>query len=180
MKIDSPEATDIHDIRPDLRLRIRMLEDHLERLNAEFADRAEKLEKERKSRIDQAKTVLSNYRRLLDLENLVTEHVQADLAAKGETRKPTTEEIQSVASKMPIPEARAPLAEFFVTQLRERGPKSKEELRSLAEAAGYFQKGEGGRSTHATLVNIVRNRTVIDQGDGTYRAPAEKKEDLFW
>ena len=51
--------------------------------------------------------------------------------------------------------------------LAERGAKSKDELRDLAQAAGYFPEGEGGRSLHATLVNIVRSGRAIEQ-DGVY------------
>lgn len=77
--------------------------------------------------------------------------------------------------KIPMPTAQPSLADFFINQLIHAGAMSKDELRLAAEAAGYFEPGGGGRSTHATLENIKRSGRVIFGDDGKYTVNTMEK-----
>lgn len=65
-----------------------------------------------------------------------------------------------------------PLADFFARLIHERSPRTKDELRQAALAAGYFADGESaGRATHTTLYNIAKSGRIRDLGDGKYGEP---------
>lgn len=67
-----------------------------------------------------------------------------------------------------------PIADFFVEVIKER-PRTKDELRELAQAKGYFAESDSpGRAVHLTLVNMVRAGRIREREDGKYRE-AEKK-----
>jgi hypothetical protein len=59
------------------------------------------------------------------------------------------------------------LAEFFVRLARAEGPRTKDEFRESAAAAGYIVDK---RITHATVINIERSGRLELQPDGRYRA----------
>ena len=68
-------------------------------------------------------------------------------------------------------QGRLPLAEFITQSLADRGPMKRDELRSLAEAAGYFSEGQSaGRAINTTLINLNRAKRIIERADGTYKA----------
>lgn len=66
------------------------------------------------------------------------------------------------------PDTALPLAEFLIEALRTR-PRTKEELREMAEQAGYFSDTDfPGRSIHATLTNLQRSSRVRVGRDEKY------------
>jgi hypothetical protein len=60
------------------------------------------------------------------------------------------------------------LPEFIFQNLR-TGPRSKDDLRWIANRAGY---DVDGRSIHATLVNLLRSGKAVEISDGQYAARA--------
>ncbi|GKQ49946.1 hypothetical protein [Bradyrhizobium sp. Ce-3] len=84
------------------------------------------------------------------------------------------------ADSAPAASAPAPamsLDDFFVATVEKLGAASKNNLRDEAAHAGYFPQGEGGRATHATLMNIVRSGR-IRQVDSDVYAPALKAHEF--
>jgi hypothetical protein len=70
-----------------------------------------------------------------------------------------------------FPAPTIPLAMFFVETLRKMGPMTKDELRRAAVKEGYFEDDDdGGRSTHASLLNSERGNRVKRLEDGRYEA----------
>jgi hypothetical protein len=73
-----------------------------------------------------------------------------------------------VPTKRGPPEA--PLSEFLVQSMLTSGLKTKEDLRWMAEQAGYEVDG---RSIHATLVNLIKSAKAVEIGPGQYGARAQ-------
>jgi hypothetical protein len=71
----------------------------------------------------------------------------------------------ATASKKPIA-PKLPIGDYFLRELQS-GPKSKDELRDAAAAAGYVSGGENpGRSTHAILLNLIKAHRIMVGPDG--------------
>jgi hypothetical protein len=104
-----------------------------------------------RAKVEELKLAAVGYARLLEIE-------EARLRGEG-----------GVSAAADIV-AKPPLADFLCTALAERGAKSKDQFRELAQAAGYFAEGEGGRAIHATLVNLVRSGRVHEV-DGAFAVP---------
>jgi hypothetical protein len=67
-----------------------------------------------------------------------------------------------------------------VTQLKEKGPLTKDQLRLAAMFAGYFVDGDsGGRATHATLSNIYRSGRIGTTEGGKYFAMQAEEKPLL-
>jgi hypothetical protein len=147
-KHDAP----FRDIRADLLTRIARLDEMSNRAQTRFIEKQEKEAAEHKRVMDGFKSALANYRQLLELEESFAEANVLDVENKV---GPMPEEV-----KIQMPVARPALADFFCEKLKHLGPLTKSELRGLAQQAGYFNGDEGGRQTHATLVNIKRNGRV--------------------
>jgi hypothetical protein len=60
-----------------------------------------------------------------------------------------------------------PLAEFLIENMAASGLKSKDEMRRMAEQAGY---DVDGRSIHATLVNLIKSGRAVEIGPGQFGA----------
>lgn len=73
-----------------------------------------------------------------------------------------------------VASVRLPLAEFFLTALHANGPLSKEDLRTQAERASYFDGDSGGRATHTTLLNLCRAGRIKELSGGVYVFPTLK------
>jgi hypothetical protein len=67
-------------------------------------------------------------------------------------------------TKKPVPGD--PLSEFMMQCLR-TGMRTKDDLRWMAEQAGY---DVDGRSIHATLVNLIKRNEATEIGDGQFAA----------
>jgi hypothetical protein len=57
----------------------------------------------------------------------------------------------------------------FIFQSLHKGPLTKDDLRWMANRAGY---DVDGRSIHATLVNLLRSGRAVEVSDGQYAARA--------
>lgn len=67
-----------------------------------------------------------------------------------------------------------PVSDFFVEVIKER-PRTKDELRELAQAKGYFAESDSpGRAVHLTLVNMVRAGRIREKENGKYREAAKE------
>ena len=145
---DSPK---LRDIREDLRARVLLIEKDIESETAIFNRQQKELVDAFRTKIEDAKIALAGYRRLLDLEN---RRVHDMTGQPEQPEQPAT--------------AKAPLVDFLCAAMADRGAKSKDELRDLAQAAGYFGPGDGGRAIHATMVNLVRGGRVRELSDGKF------------
>ena len=171
MSADSNHDFDLKDIRAGLRERITLFEEMMSDEQAEFAAEQEKLVTAHKQKIDNYKVTIANYKRMLEIEEGFAKHIEAK--AKVGPKQPNT---AGTEAKMLIPQALVPLGDFFCAELAQRGNMTKEGLRQLAFDAGYFPTSEGGRATHATLVNLIRAQRVVAVKDGFYAAPEREKE----
>jgi hypothetical protein len=165
---------ELRDICADIRARVTMLEDVMRKEEERFQKEQEKAATEHKERMDGFKDALRGYRNMLVLEEAFA---KLKMSSTTEDRIGPMPEV-----KIPLPVQRAPLAEFFIAQIKEKGPRSKEELRQAAQAAGYFENDGGGRATHVTLANITRSRrltlTLTANGDGVkYMLLLNQKEE---
>lgn len=150
----------LRDIRADLEARITAIEGVMERTKAKFETEQEKLIAEHKKLMENFKHTLANYRHMLTMEEAFATMGNSDENKVGPV--PNEVEIQ-------MPMRKISLADFFFSKLEQFGGLSKEKLRSLAHQASYFRPGEnGGRQTHATLFNMVRNGRIRFQEDGNY------------
>jgi hypothetical protein len=64
-----------------------------------------------------------------------------------------------------------PLGEFLKTKVHAHGPMDKDELRSEADIAGYFDDATNGRTFHTTLMNFVKHGKITQLPDGRYAYP---------
>ena len=138
----------MRDIRTDLRERTASL-------NGRYAD--EMVEYERK-------------RAMLDTEHFeIIEAIKRERAAieqllSIENTRPESNPLPVQANML------IPLMDFLIAKVCAFGPISKDRLRAEADAAGYFDEGNG-RAFHTTLLNIVRGGKIIQQADGQYLVP---------
>ena len=72
-----------------------------------------------------------------------------------------------------------PLGEFLTTKVHAHGPMDKDELRSEADLAGYFDDVTNGRTFHTTLMNFVKHGKIVQLPDGKYAYPARTPPTLF-
>jgi hypothetical protein len=106
------------------------------------------------------KHTIADYRHMLTVEEAFATISKSDENKIG----PIPDEVE-----MQMPMRQMSLADFFHSKLEQFGELSKEKLRSLAHQASYFRPGEnGGRQTHVTLFNMVRNGRIRFQKDGNY------------
>lgn len=156
----------LRDISEDLDARIEALGKVIEREQAEFSKRQEEAAAEHRKKVDGLKRALVNYQQMRDIERFILQRTIEDQKDVGPT--------QDVQIEIPTP--RLPLAEFFISELRQRGDMSKEELREAAHAARYFSEGDsGGRATHATLENIKRSNRILLTEGGKYTVNTMEK-----
>jgi hypothetical protein len=150
----------LRDIRADLEARITAIGEVMERTKAKFEADQEKLVAEHKKLMDNFKHTLANYRHMLTMEEAFANMSKSDENKIGPV--PNQVEIQ-------MPMRQMSLADFFFSKVEQFGGLSKEKLRALAHQASYFRPGEnGGRQTHATLFNMVRNGRIRFEKDGNY------------
>jgi hypothetical protein len=156
----------LRDISEDLDARIEALNKVIESEHADFTKRQEEAATEHRKKIEGLKRALVNYQQMRDIERFILKRTTEDQADVGPT--------QDVQIEIPTP--RLPLAEFFISELRQRGEMSKEELREAAHAAKYFSEGDsGGRATHATLENIKRSNRILIAESGKYTVNTMEK-----
>jgi hypothetical protein len=167
---------DLRDISEDLQSRIDAMEALLKEEQARFQESQDRALAEHKKKTEAFQKAITGYRNLLSLEQALAE---ASLIGSDDKVGPMPEQVQV---KMPLSVAREPLSDFFIAQLKEKGPQTKEELRLAALFAGYFAEGDGGgRTTHATLANIARSgRVAMTMHGGVikYKLPSPSKEEL--
>lgn len=72
-----------------------------------------------------------------------------------------------------------PLVEFLTTKVHAHGPMDKDELRSEADIAGYFDDATNGRTFHTTLMNCVKHGKINQLPDGKYAYPPRPSANLF-
>lgn len=73
--------------------------------------------------------------------------------------------------RLPLAVPTMELGEFFLTRLQVESPQSKDDLRAAAERAGFFPDGDGGRKTHATLMNYARSGRIRTLPNNMYAYP---------
>lgn len=161
--------TGFNDIRDGLRERITLLEDMASDEQAKFTAEQDKIIAAYKQKMDSYRSTIASYKRLLELEEGFVKHADEISAKIG------PKQVGVVETKMPIPPALPPLGDFFCAELIQRGNLSKEQLRQLAFDAGYFPTSEGGRATHATLVNLTRAGRVMALKDNVFSAREREK-----
>lgn len=164
---------DYQDIREELRKRVNLLEETMNSVQSEFAAKQERALAAHKQAVDGIREAIESYKRMLALEESFADSV---LKSGVEVIGPQSPDRQHEV-KVTIPATRPALADFFIGQLRELGPRTKEELRLAAMFAGYFTQGDsGGRATHATLSNINRSgRVGTTEGGKYFVVQAEEK-----
>jgi hypothetical protein len=134
----------MRDITTDLKERLTAAELHKTRLNAEFETERRALEGRYRQRVAAIESEVVALKSLLDIETR---------RLRGDGRKASGPSL--------------PIGDFFVQTLLTAGPKTKEELRDLAIQAGYFHEGDvPGRSSHATIINLLRSGKVRETGTG--------------
>lgn len=69
------------------------------------------------------------------------------------------------------------LTDFLIRHVTAEGPILKEDLRNAAGFRGYFPDGEGGRTIHTTLLNLVRAGRLTETPDGRYINPTRLGSD---
>lgn len=160
---------DLRDIRKDLRERISLIEQAIDRDTRDFEAKQKQALDAFQARIQDAKVALAGYARMLQIEERRAQSMLPE-ALRGTT----------VPSPPPVA-PKTPLADFMCSTMAQTGVKTKDELRDLAQGAGYFGTGEGGRTIHATLVNLVRGGRVRELPGGKYavRLPVEGQSDLL-
>jgi hypothetical protein len=169
--ISKKDAAPFRDIRADLRTRIVRLEEMSNRAQAKFIETQEKAAADHKRAMDSFKAAVANYRQLLELEESFAEVNVLDINDKI---GPMPEEV-----KIQMPVARPALADFFCDKIKHLGPLTKGELRGLAQQAGYFNGDEGGRQTHATLVNIKRTGRVNELEGARFELVEKENASVF-
>ncbi|WP_421725990.1 hypothetical protein [Bauldia sp.] len=119
-----------------------------ERLEA--AEKAKSdIDAEYRQRVASLETEITAIRSLLDIE------------AKRSGRR-------SIAAPAPA----MPIKEFMIATITESGPKTKTELRDIADRAGYFAAGENpGRTTHGHTLSLVRQGRLTVKDD-KYHLPS--------
>jgi hypothetical protein len=159
---------DLRDIRKDLRERISLIQQAIDKDTRDFEAKQKQLLDAFQTRVQDAKVALAGYVRLLEIEE---RRAQSMLPAA----------VAGTAPPPPTHTPKSPLADFLCSAMAQTGVKTKEELRDLAQGAGYFGAGEGGRTIHATIVNLVRGGRVRELPDGKYavRLPVEGQRDLL-
>lgn len=81
-------------------------------------------------------------------------------------------EEQKTGAKLQQLHDRLPLQDFFIIALSKNGPLSKEDLRGQACRAGYFSQHDGGRTTHATVLNLAKSGRIAELLEGRYSVPS--------
>lgn len=157
---DSELPVVLRDIRGDLKQRLLMLDQLIAKQQRDFEKQREDLEKDNKIKVEHIKSMYAGIQRLLDIEEKM-----ASKAMENASGRPSFEPVQP----------KTPLADFLCLSLAEDGPRSKDDLREVAQKAGYFGAGEGGRAIHATLVNLVRANRVVVRDDGQFEAAKLEK-----
>lgn len=172
MTTESPNARGlpIRDIRADLQQRISMCEDAIVTQQKAYERRQAELLTDHRAKTENLKAAMANYRRLLAMEEVFQTPSDQSVAT---TATATTAKAASSTA-----DAKTPLVDRYYEELTHKGPKTKDELREIAHAEGYFPPGEGGRAIHATIVNLVRGGRAIEQ-DGRYVAAAVKQKELI-
>jgi hypothetical protein len=79
---------------------------------------------------------------------------------------------QDVTSSQP----RSPLDDFLVEVLVQMGPKTRDDLHKLAAVNGYFVSRGDARTTHTTLLNVVRGGRIRQLDDGRFEAVEREAE----
>jgi hypothetical protein len=145
----------LRDIRDDLRMRLLLVSQKIEAENVRFEAQQQALVHAFKGKIEALKVEAAGLNRLLEVEN---QRLGEQATSAAAATKPS-------------------LPDFMSTVLHERGPKSKEELREMAQQAGYFANSDGGgRAIHATLVNMMRaGRVLFDQSSAKFMLRKQKE-----
>ncbi len=134
----------MRDIRPDLRERIAEAERRAAECSLAFDKARAKLEGDHQSEMAGIKRELDALRSLIVIESERTGGHEQPLQKSAE------------------------LADYLVTLIFQNGPTYKNELKYLAEKAGYFEPGGGGRAVHLTLHNLVQHRKLVKLDDERY------------
>lgn len=138
----------MRDILPDLRERLERAEGQRAQMRAAYDSELLRLQKEFKQSTAILDSEVSAIQALLDIE------VRRAGGPVSSAPKPTL-----------------PIQDFLVKAVDEGVSLGKEQLRDLADQAGYFGNGESpGRVTHAQLVNLVRSGRLLWK-DNKYTVP---------
>lgn len=146
----------MRDIRADLRDRLTSLDARMSELVREYNREKAELDKR-----------FSEHERSLD-----DERKAASALLMIEERR--YGEAETAEIKIPT----QPLADFLIAHAKKHGPTPKEELRNAAALSGYFPDGEGGRTIHTTLLNLVRAGRLIETAEGRYLDPMHLDLDM--
>src|ERR1044071_3652252 len=172
----NPRGLPIRDIRDDLQQRIAMCEEAITSHERAFERQQAELQAAHKLRVENLKTALVNYRRLLTMEEVF--QTPAAIPAVSTATETFTATATATAATTTAVAPKHPLADFLYEEIAQKGPKTKDELREIAYAAGYYPQGEGGRAIHATIVNLVRGGRAVER-DGRYVAASIKQKELI-
>lgn len=71
---------------------------------------------------------------------------------------------------------RAALDDFFVDALMQMGPQWKDDLHKLAAVNGCLPAGADARTTHVTLLNVLRGGRIRKLDDGRYAATQAEEQ----
>jgi hypothetical protein len=141
----------LRDISQDLKERLSMIEEQAKAENNNFEQQFKKLEDSHNAKMAELRMQWEG----------INAALQAEFRRLG------------VNADSPSPPKPAlSLDDFFVQLVEKFGTAGKENLRAEAANAGYFPPGDkGGRTTHATLMNIVRAGRIREISSEVY-APA--------
>lgn len=149
----------MRDIRDDLRDRLETIDGEERAAMSDFQEQLELLHAAHNKRVADLHRARAAVKEMLEVE-------EQRLSASATT----------AASLPAVP--RLPLVDFLVTQIEKHGPITKEGLRELTEAAGYFSDQVTGRNFHFTLVNLAKHGRIVNKGGDTYEA-AEPLPSMF-
>src|SRR5262249_34498803 len=148
-------TTEFRDLRPDIRARLEA-----NSLKTQAVDREceQQIQATRRKYEALAKD-------LLDERDVLAAMLQAEKKRLGGTA--------TVQPTEPLP----PIGDFFLDTIKKQGPKSKAQLRQMAQDVGYFPNEEsGGRATHITLENFLRSGRILRDEHGNLCLPEQVAE----
>jgi hypothetical protein len=161
----------MRDIRSDLEERANLIEEEIEAVVAHFEQAIQPLQSERDARLAELKTeraalgalIEAERRRLPEPRPIEAEHRRLPEARPIE---PERQRAPSTVRQGAVP--RQSLGDFLARKLAEIGPRSTDDLNSIAVQEGYFpDTARANPGVHATLVDLLRNDRIRQLPDGT-------------
>ena len=142
----------MRDIRNDIKERLDEATARRTKIVAEFEQQQQALVMRRTSALSGLEREIATLQNLFDIES---RRMGPTVTGPG----------------VPAHQPTLPLADFIVNTTIQTGPRTKDELRALAERAGYFPEGIGGRTIHATTMNLLRANKLAEDEHGRFAPP---------